>query len=218
MTRGVSVFDFDGTIIKGDSITLLLKRGHKAGYVSLCELMLCAARGVLYHMGLMSETRSKTPAHAFLGRMAEEKRADFLRAFARDLAAGARPEALNEIRARRQAGDLIVLCSASLWCYMRYVAGELGADALLCTPSDERGRMTGPNCKGAEKPRRVRAWLLENDLDESALHAGYGDSAGDQPILSLCARPVLVNPKRGLVKRMPGAERVCWREKKEEKP
>ena len=208
----VAVFDFDGTIIYGDSVVNMLKIGQKQGKVSFLLLCKAAAAGALYHLGVISAISSKRAAHAFLSKMSDTEREDFLKSFAKSLVDRARPEAVSQIRAHKAAGDYVILCSASGECYMQYVAPLLGVDALLCTPCDEKGLPCGENCRGKEKVRRVNAHLKEAGMENAVLVAGYGDTLGDAPILRKCQEPVLVRPKKKLKKAMPEATVANWQD------
>ena len=63
-----------------------------------------------------------------------------------------------------------------------------------------------------EKVRRVTAYLAEKGMENAVLTAGYGDTAGDAPILSKCLTPVLVRPKRKLKKLLPEATVANWQD------
>lgn len=205
-----AVFDFDGTIIYGDSVVNMLQIGRKQGKVSIPLLLKAAVAGVLYHLGFISAISSKRAAHAFLAKMSDADREKFLQDFAQSLVNRARPEAIRQIRAHQAAGEHVILCSASGDCYMQYVAPLLGMDALLCTPCDEKGLPCGENCRGKEKVRRVNTYLKEAGMENAVLTAGYGDTLGDAPILRKCVHPVLVRPKKKLKKAMPEATVANW--------
>ena len=209
---GVAVFDFDGTVIRGDSIVALLRFACRRGVISWPDMAISALCGGLYHLHLMSDVTAKRRSHAFLTRLEPAAREALLRDFAQTLIDRAYPQALLRMRQHRQAGDVVILCSASCACYMQYVAALLPVDALLCTPSTAAGGMLGPNCRGAEKVRRVRAWLEEQNLSSASIVAAYGDTKGDRYILEQSQQPVLVNPKRALCRAMPHAQRVIWNE------
>ncbi len=212
-TPEVAVFDFDGTIIRGDSIVSLQRYAFKRGCVSLLGVIRAVCCGALYHAHIMSAVTAKKHSHSFLQRMAPEARDNLLRSFAQSLVNRAYPLALARLKDHQAHSDLVIICSASCECYMQYVAPLLGADALLCTPSMADGSMLGPNCRGEEKVRRVTQWLKEKRLPKDCICAAYGDSAGDAPILRMSRHPVLVNPKSRLVKLMPDAEQVQWSER-----
>jgi phosphatidylglycerophosphatase C len=98
---------------------------------------------------------------------------------------------LERVAWHRREGHDIVIVSASLRAYLDEVARRLGVDALLCTALevDEHGRctgrMTGGNCRGAEKATRLRAYLRDRDVTLWA----YGDSAGDDDMLAMADHP-----------------------------
>lgn len=210
--RQIVIFDFDGTVIRGDSVVALLFAARKERLISLGGLCAAAAFGVLYHLKLTDALTAKRRSHAFLTRLPAETREAFLRRFAESLVGRAYPDALRRMRQHQAQGETVVLCSASCQCYMRYVAERLPVDALLCTPCADDGHVIGPNCRGAEKVRRVQVWLEEQQLAPGEIAAAYGDSRGDAPILRLSHQPVLVNAKRGLIRALPEAERVAWKE------
>ena len=91
--------------------------------------------------------------------------------------------------------------SASLDPYLVPLGPSLGVDGVVCTVlergADGRltGSLVGPNCRGAEKARRVEAWLSERRLADVELWA-YGDSAGDDELLALADHPLRVDGVR----------------------
>lgn len=206
----IAVFDFDGTIIHGDSVVSMLFYGKEKGLVGIANILHAALAGALYHLHIIGPMPSKRAAHAFLKKLPEKERHAFLQDFAQTLYDRARPEALKQIRQHRANGDLVLLCSASGFCYMQYVAKLLQVDALLCTPCDKQGQPVGNNCRGHEKVNRVRSWLKENKMEDALLIAGYGDTAGDAPILRECQTPVLVRPRKKLQKLLPDAQIANW--------
>ena len=209
---GIAVFDFDGTVIRGDSVVALLLHARKQGLISPAALLSAGFWGVLYGVKLTDALTSKQKAHAFLAKLTPEKREAFLRDFAAALVRRAFPDAIRQIRLHHEKRDTVLLCSASCHCYMRYVAPLIGADALLCTPCTDDGQVLGPNCRGQEKVRRVYAWLDQQSIPHDAICAAYGDSGGDAPILRASQNPVLVNAKKKLKKLLPNAQQVEWKE------
>ena len=208
----IAVFDFDGTVIRGDSVVALLLFARKKKRISLFGLLRAAWFGALYHLKLADALTAKRKSHDFLAQIPTRQREAFLRDFAKTLASRAFPKALEQIKRHHDAGDTVVLCSASCECYMQYVFPLIGADFLLCTPCEPDGRVLGPNCRGQEKVRRVYTWLDQRQLPHDILCAAYGDSKGDAPILQASAHPVLVNPQRSLRREMPKAAQVQWEE------
>ena len=104
-----------------------------------------------------------------------------------------------------------MLVTASTENYMRFAAEALGFSALLATPLNPDGTV-GENCKGEEKPRRIRDWLRQQGLEaDFAASYAYGDSKSDLPMLLLCGHPVQVNPKKALRKAAPEMDSEIWR-------
>ena len=88
-----------------------------------------------------------------------------------------------------------MIVSASLGVYLRPIAERLRFDAVLATElevgADGRltGRLAGANVRGAEKARRLDAWLG----GEPAYVWAYGDSSGDRELWARADRPVRVD-------------------------
>lgn len=205
-------FDFDGTMIHGDSVVALVRYALQHKKLSPAGALHAGVCGLLCHWHLMPEMPAKRAGHAFLSRMAKEEREAFLQAFAAQICQKLRPEAVSTMRACQQRGVAVILCSASCACYMRYVAQHLQVDALLCTQADEKGLPVGENCKRAQKVQRIAQYLAAHGADLSVLAAAYGDSAGDVQMLAACREPVLVHPKRALKRAYPKAQCVYWAE------
>lgn len=107
-----------------------------------------------------------------------------------------RPDTVARLRWHQRSGHRVVLVSASLGQYLRPLGTRLGVDGVLCTePRSEGGAfvdgLDGPNCRAAEKVRRLEAWLAETELAGAPLWA-YGDSSGDRELLARADHPVLV--------------------------
>lgn len=118
-------------------------------------------------------------------------------------------DAVTEINRQRKAGIRVIIVSASTDCYMRTVARKLGADSLLCTRCETdaagryTGRLTGENCRGEEKTRRIAAYLAEQGLNDAEIVSAWGDSLGDLPMLSMAKMGHAINPRRKMQKNLP---------------
>ncbi|MEI8127711.1 MAG: HAD-IB family phosphatase, partial [Actinomycetota bacterium] len=85
----------------------------------------------------------------------------------------------------------VVIVSASPEIYVQRVAEILGAHHAIGTrlAVNEKGQLgggyDGANCRGAEKFRRLHAWLKENDsVDGKVELYAYGNSRGDRRLLA----------------------------------
>lgn len=211
MEKALACFDFDGTMIRGDSITAYLSLARKRGCISPLAMAGVGLHTGAYFLGLENGDRVKTHALRFLSRLTEKEKRALDEDFAsRELIPRIYPEALSQWKRHQADGCVMLLVSASTDNYMRCIADYLGADGLLCTHVKADGTVQG-NCKGEEKPRRIDAWLKERGIrpDWPASFA-YGDSGSDLPMLRLAGHPVQVNPKKKLRRAAPEMKSVSW--------
>ena len=210
----LALFDFDGTLIPGDSIAAYVRYARKKKALSFgayAGILLAAAA---YLLGLSSAEDSKNAALRFRMALPKEKRRALDEGFVREwLLNKVYPEGKACVDAHRRAGRTTVLITASTENYMLLAGEALGFDAVLCTLLAPDGAVKA-NCRGEEKVRRLEAWLKETGLqaDYAASYA-YGDSKSDLSMLLLCGHPVQVNPKRTLRKAAPAMETVHWHTK-----
>jgi phosphatidylglycerophosphatase C len=127
---------------------------------------------------------------------------------------GVHADARAAIAAHRDAGDRLVLLSASPDLYVPAIGRALGFDEVVCTGVEwdgERlsGRLTTANRRGAEKARCLEALRREHpQLDIVA----YGNAAADLAHLALADRGVLVNGSHAAQQRAAelGIARAVW--------
>ena len=209
--KALALFDFDGTMLPGDSIVAYVGYARKKGLLSLFGYLKTWSAAMAYLMKRISAEESKTRALAFRQALGEKERAELDRAFVREaLLPGIYPQAREALEKHRREGKITLLVTASTDNYMRYVSEALGFDGLLASNLDDQGRVNG-NCKGEEKVKRVREWLAaRNILPDFSSSFAYGDSKSDLPMLRLCGHPVQVNPKKKLKKAAPEMDTVTW--------
>lgn len=210
-TATLAIFDFDGTMIQGDSIIRLISHGLKQGLISFPRLLGILWATLLYFIKLQSAERAKTRALAFLKPLSPEKREAFLKSFVQnELVPEIYPPALAKIQEHLQKEDTPVLVSASPDSYMRYLTEFIPVKAVLATPVNENVECER-NVRGPEKVNRMRAWLKAEGLEADwPASSSYGNSASDLPLMLLCGHPVLVNPTPKAVKQAPQLPRVLW--------
>ena len=96
-----------------------------------------------------------------------------------------RPGAREQVQAYLEAEDRVLLVSASLDLWLAPVAAALGVALISTEAAWSGGRfvgLAGPNCRGPEKVRRIRAQLDPADYAQSI---AYGDSSGDREMLDM---------------------------------
>lgn len=187
----IVAFDFDGTLTIRDSFTEFLRwrAGPGAWALGLVKLAPALAayakdrdRGRIkaasvkeFLLGVSRQTL-ETEAAAF----AEEIWPRFMR-----------PDALEVWNDWGQRGAHRVIVTASPTTTVAPFARKLGAEALLGTEfvfnADDRitGDFAGPNCRGEEKVRRLKAAYG----DDMTLIAAYGDTSGDTEMLAMAQQP-----------------------------
>lgn len=188
----VAAFDFDGTMSTRDTFLpfLLLAFGRVRVLHALAPLV-GEALGVLLGRSSRDAFKTKLIARLFPGASVSALEACGKRHAEAVRRRWLRPGALERIAWHRAQGHRLVLVSASLEPYLRYLAEDLGFDDLLCTRLNHQnghcdGRMNGGNCRGAEKVHRLKALL--GDLSTIELYA-YGDSDGDREMLAIATYP-----------------------------
>lgn len=210
-SAALALFDFDGTLIPGDSIAAYARFARKRKAMTIGEYAGAIWAALQYLLGRMDARASKSAALSFRKRMGEKEREALDRAFVTEiLLPRVYPEGKKCLISHKKEGRLPVLVTASTENYMRVVAEALGFSAVLATPLNPDGSV-GENCRGEEKVRRISAWLREQGIraDFAASYA-YGDSKSDLPMMRLCGHPVQANPKKALRKAAPNMEKVCW--------
>ena len=208
----LALFDFDGTLIPGDSVTYYLRFARKKRAVTMREFFIALRAAALYCMKRMSDADSKSAALAFRKRHDSQYLDRLDREFVEQiLLPKVYAEAKNRIALHRREGKILEMVSASTENYMRFAAEALGFDALLATPIEPDGAIRR-NCKGETKVRRVEAWLAEKSLTADFVSScAYSDSKSDLPMLRLVGHPVQVNPRKKLRKLAPEMETENWK-------
>jgi len=192
-TKTLAVFDLDGTLTTRDTLLPFLR--FVVGTAAFCvRLPLVAAFVLAMALGLISRQHAKERVLGLylrgMERLALAARAE---RFAREkLPALMRRQALARLAWHRARGHYLVVLTASPAIYAEYWARAAGFDEVLGTELefDDRGcatgRISGANCHGEEKVRRLEERF--GDLSGLVIH-GYGDSAADRAFLARCTEP-----------------------------
>ena len=190
----IDVYDFDGTIYDGDStvdFTRFCLRRHPSLLLALPRfawvcLRLAAGRAGLREMKsvLFSEMARRFSLE------------DEARQFWQQPKTRAKLGAWFETTPRDVP---IVIASASPEFELRYAAALLGVETLIVTRCDTAtGLLTGPNCKGEEKLRR-----MEEAVGPYTIRAMYTDSVkSDGPLLRKAQQGYIL--RHGAVSRYDG--------------
>lgn len=191
------LFDVDGTLTSTDTMFAFARAA--AGKARL-YLALWLVSPVLVGMKLGVVDRGAAKGLLLRACFAGLSRADLEAAAERfaveQLPGILRPGARERVQECQDAGDRVLLVSASLDLWLSPIARALGVD-LICTRTAWRGGrligVDGANCRGPEKVRRVREQLDPADFRQVV---AYGDSSGDREMLAM-ADEAYFQPFRG---------------------
>lgn len=198
MPRGMSVFDFDGTLTRRDTFMLFARhaRGGKALRRALVRSLPAIIR---WKLGLSSNSEAKQRLFSCL--YAGMPYSDFVAAgesFADVIDRNLRRRGMDALVEAQARGDRTIIDSASIDDWIRPWAMRHGVDEVIATRPevDAAGRLTGrfatPNCHGAEKVRRLA--LRYPDRDAWHINA-YGDSSGDLDLLDYADVPHMLRSR-----------------------
>lgn len=190
MKRAVAIFDFDGTLVQGDSLP---------AFVSCCvgwpRTLLAAAVACLASLGA-ADRRTAFKAmwlKLVLRGFAAERLPSVLERLAQRLVW------IEQSRARlqwhKERGDIIVIASGGLDVYLSHILRAYAPDHCLCTVMEQaEGRLTGVmvggNCVREEKARRVQELL--QSLGAHGEVWAYGNLPHDLPMLRLATHQIIV--------------------------
>ena len=115
------------------------------------------------------------------------------------------PEAIEEVRRRREEGCVTLLISATFHEVAESAASYLGVDGFVATEMqrDEQGAylplVAGEVVEGREKVQAVARWANQN-LGEGTWYIAfaYGDHHSDQQLLCSAAQAYVINPSYAL--------------------
>ena len=193
---GIAIFDFDDTLIAGDSLPRFLDEVAGAARTRLA--MLGAVAGAL-----AAQAAGRPAGVDFPGSV----KALLLRATLLGIRMTAAYDAARRLKARLRwlspqldalhrhaaAGHRIVVASGSLDVYLPILLEGLPVDDILATDLEHRdGRLTGRlaagNCVRAHKAERVRPLLAAT----GGPSWGYGNRPSDLPMLALVDHPTFI--------------------------
>jgi phosphatidylglycerophosphatase C len=212
----LAVFDLDGTVTRRDTllpyVTGYLDR-HVWRWPTLLAVVPTVAR---FAMGKADHGELKASLIRWtLGGCSRSDIADWTKKFVRALLEdGLFADARRTISAHRDAGDRLVLMSASTDLYVPVIGRSLGFHEVICTGvrwDGDRllGDLTTPNRRGPEKARCFKE--LQQRHPELATVA-YGNAKSDLDHLQLAKQGFLVNGSasaRQMAARL-GVRAVSW--------
>lgn len=198
----LALFDLDHTLMSGDSDILfcdfLFSEGQLPSDVAAQSLEIAER----YSAGTISPPEyCSFFASVLAGRSVlalEPIRRRFLDEAIRPRIPGAARALLQR---HRDAGDMVVLTTATNRVVSELTAADLGVDDYICTELEVvdghyTGKTTGELNMGSGKLRRLRQWMAGKDWPDHFLKRTtfYSDSINDLALLSAVGYPIVVDP------------------------
>ena len=186
----VAIFDFDGTLTKGDTFLPFLYYSFGA-YRTLFGLIYLSPFILAYLVKIISNDRAKSKMINFFLKNKDvaviNRNAIFY--IDKKLEKYLRKNIINRLKWHQSKSHTTILISASLDVYVKPWANKLNfnfveATKLVRDKNLFTGKIDGNNCYGKEKVRRLKK-ILGNDFSEYEVY-GYGDGDGDKYFLELC--------------------------------
>lgn len=212
----IVAFDLDGTLLRGQSGTLILRYLAFHRLVSLKTVAACAWWGIRYKLHLpLRQNEVRERIFKDLYSLTPQRIHDIMESFhAEVMVPRYRTAGVDELRRRVGLGDHVVLVSATFDQVAQAAAEYLGCDAALATimrrdgEGHYTGEVDGEVTEGPEKVRRIREWAdMRFGAQGWAMEAAYGDHYSDLPLLESARTCYAVNPGPTLKRE---AERRDW--------
>lgn len=187
MSKEIAFFDFDGTITNKDTMLEILKF-HKGWWGMYWGLFSISPWLIAMKLGIISNSRAKERllTRFFKNMPVEEFQRTCDQFSEQVLPRLLRPGALVQIQKYQQLKTPVVIVTASAenWVKKWCCANGIVCIATRLDTSDGRitGKISGENCHGMEKVRRIKEYY---DLREYQTIYAYGDTNGDKPMLAL---------------------------------
>ncbi|MEA9389592.1 HAD family hydrolase [Acerihabitans sp. TG2] len=203
--NALSVFDFDGTLTKRDSFVpfLLFAFGHRVFARRLVRLVIPALKyiGRRATRDELKDILIRTFLAGVEATWVEQKAADFCERYWTRLM---RPSGLIAVATQVNSGAIVTICSASPAMVLKPFADRLGI-RLIGTDLEVKdgvltGRISGQNCRCAQKVERLQA--VYGPLSSYHLRA-WGDTRGDYEMLAAAQEPYWRPFHRVKSKKMP---------------
>lgn len=177
------------------------------GGISLKQFLKIISLQIRYDLHLIDGTETlkrKILWELFGGELSEPCLEVYEQLFNKKLSRAFFPEMIEQIERHREAGDKIIIVSATIDFIALPAAAFLKADHCYATVLETRqglfsGDVLGPIPFGKAKARIVQDYARLNGIDLGQCHA-YGDHWEDRHMLEVVGHPVAVNPEPKLLR------------------
>jgi len=209
----IAVFDFDGTLIKRDSMVLFFLKHFRFSFLDLYIFFKITVHAVRFFLKSYSRKRFKEIYLNLVIRLSGfRENKDAIEIFSDYLYGIIFPGAVKEINRLKKKGYKTILLSASPDLYLDDLGKTLGFSKVICTrTTDEDGvvRIKGLNCYGKDKIKMFLGEISREEINWDLSYC-YSDSPSDSELLGMFGNPYIVNNK-GFAKRSIGMKHVNWK-------
>lgn len=199
----LAIFDIDYTITRKETLMEFFKYIVSKDIKNIRFLPRALYSGLMYGIKVYDEKRVKECFLKFIENIEEEELAKLTKSFYDErLSTILYKDALDMIKKLKNEGYMVVLISASPEFYVKEFYAIKEVDLILGTKFTFEGgkfirKMSGKNCKGEEKVRRLNEVLKEKNIEVDFKNSYmFSDSLSDKPLLDLVGNPYLINYKK----------------------
>ena len=199
----LAIFDIDYTITRKETLMEFFKYLVSKDIKNIKFLPRALYSGLMYGIKVYDEKRVKESFLKFIENIEEKDLAILTKEFYHDrLSTILYEDAVNIIKKLKNEGYMVILISASPEFYIKEFYAIKEVDLIIGTKFIfENGKfvrkMSGNNCKGEEKVKRLEKVLKEKNIKADFKNSYmFSDSLSDKPLLDLVGNPYLINYKK----------------------
>lgn len=188
----VALFDFDNTLLRGDSIHKLVLYYLKKHPLSILNFIRVGYYFIAYKLNIFTIEKAKDALLYPLTKMSMKEIDQFIE---EKIIPNLYENVVKELEDKKQQGYLVFLVSASAELYLKRI--PLPADFIIGTVYEDK-QLIGDNCVHKNKVPRIQRVLEEHNIEIDYLNSfGYSDSKLDIPMLDLVANRIRIELKTG---------------------
>ena len=199
----LAIFDIDYTITRKETLMEFFKYLVSKDIKNIKFLPRALYSGLMYGIKVYDEKRVKECFLKFIENIDEKELAILTKSFYDErLSTILYEDAVNMIKKLKNEGYMVILISASPEFYIKEFYAIKEVDLIIGTKFIfENGKfvrkMSGNNCKGEEKVKRLEKVLKEKNIKADFKNSYmFSDSLSDKPLLDLVGNSYLINYKK----------------------
>lgn len=200
-SKKISIFDLDGTLTKSDTYLPYLVGFLKRNPKRWLKASILPFAAVMFYLKIHDNQWLKTIfLKVILGGETKDNILAWNKIFLdRLFTEGLREDIVTILKKRQNAGDIILLSTASLDIYVPDIQNWFSINHLICTNTlwqDDclTGELDGNNCYGLEKLARVKSYMRKHNISGEV--SVYSDHASDWPIMNYADKAYAVYPTK----------------------